>query len=289
MLAEIRHQIATAGRHVEQHGIDTLPAACASIPIEVFGALQIDRPPLAEPLLRSLPTMPGDDVQLLWTGAAGHTLLAHSLSFVRMLGSYLPSRAGQPRADLNVLDFGCGWGRLLRLTCKYVRPSRLWGVDPWDRSIELCKEHRVLGNLRMSPWIPRELDIPEEMDVVYAFSVFTHLPEEVATLALRTLTRHLRPGGRVLISVRPVEYWSWHDFTPTQSKGFSRERCEREHSSLGFTFVPLDRPPIEGIIAYGDTSMTVEFAQRLAAPLRLIAVEWSAVDTLQLILIFEKP
>ena len=35
--------------------------------------------------------------------------------------------------------------------------------------------------------------------------------------------------------------------------------------------------------------MTVDYAVRLAAPLRLVALEWSAVDTLQLVLVFEKP
>ena len=53
--------------------------------------------------------------------------------------------------------------------------------------------------------------------------------------------------------------------------------------------MPHNRPPIEGIDAYGDSSMTVDLVQRLAAPLRLVALEWSAVDALQLVLIFEKP
>ena len=34
--------------------------------------------------------------------------------------------------------------------------------------------------------------------------------------------------------------------------------------------------------------MTVEYARRLAAPLELIAIEWAAVDSLQLVLVFEK-
>jgi len=288
MLAEIQHQLRTAGDHLQDRGIESLPEACAAIPLEVFGAIQIDRPETADRLLHFLPTMPADDVQVLWTGASGHVLLAQSVAFVRTLASYFP-RTTRPTADASLLDFGCGWGRLLRLACKFVRPSHLWGVDPWDRSIELCKEHGVLGNLRMSPWIPREIDAPQDLDMACAFSVFTHLPAEVAVIALRTLTRHLVSGGRLLLTVRPIEYWAWHDFAGSAARGYSCQRAEAEHQNTGYTFVPHDRPPIEGIVAYGDSSMTVEYAERLATPLRLIAVECAAVDTLQLVLVFEKP
>jgi SAM-dependent methyltransferase len=289
MLVEIQHQLRTAADHLHSHGIDSLPEACATIPLEVFGAIQIDRPSTAQDLLNFLPTMPDDDAQVLWAGASGHVLLGQSLAFVRTLASYLPNRTLRPPADANLLDFGCGWGRQLRLACKFVRPSHLWGVDPWDRSIELCKEHRVLGDLRLSPWIPRELDVPRDLDVAYAFSVFTHLPEEVAVIALRTLTRHLVGGGRLLLTIRPVEYWAWHDFSSSRARGYSRERAEAEHRAGGYTFVPHDSPPTEGIVAYGDSSMTVSYAERLAAPLRLIGLECAAVDTLQLVLVFEKP
>jgi SAM-dependent methyltransferase len=289
MLAEIHTQLREAADHLQSRGIDSLPEACATIPLEVFGAVQIDRPDAAQPLLQFLPTMPADDVQLLWTGASGHALLAHSLAFVRTLAGHIPAWTNRSAADANLLDFGCGWGRLLRLACKLVRPSHIWGVDPWDRSIELCREHNVLGDLRISSWIPRELDVPFDLDVAYAFSVFTHLPEELAVIALRTLTRHLATGGRLLLSIRPVEYWAWHDFSASGARGYSRERAENEHRTSGYTFVPHDRPPIEGILAYGDSSMTVDYAVRLAAPLRLVALEWSAVDTLQLVLVFEKP
>ena len=289
MLVEIQHQLRTAADHLHSHGIDSLPEACATIPLEVFGAIQIDRPDTARQLLTFLPTMPGDDVQLLWTGASGHVLLAQSLAFMRTLASYVPSRTTRAVSDTSLLDFGCGWGRLLRLACKFVRPSHLWAVDPWDRSIELCKEHGVHGDLRLSPWIPRELDVPRNLDAAYAFSVFTHLPEEVAVIALRTLTRHLVSGGRLLLTIRPIEYWAWHDFSSSIARGYSRERAEADHRASGYTFVPHDRPPIEDIVAYGDSSMTVSYVERLAAPLRLIGLECAGVDTLQLVLVFEKP
>lgn len=288
MLSEIQQQLRTAGDYVQTHGVDSLPVACRCIPLEVFGSIQIDRPRYANSLLRSLPTMPSDDDQRLWAGAAGHVLLGHSTAFVRTLPGYLPHRPGRAAEDATVLDFGCGWGRLARLVCKFVRPSNLWGVDPWDRSIELCKEHGVLGTYRGSSWIPRDLDVPQDLDLIYAFSVFTHLPEEVAVTALRTLTRHMSQGARLLLSIRPVEYWAIHDFAAIASKGYSRQRCETEHARAGYTFAPHNLPPVDGIVTYGDTSMTVEYARRLAAPLELIALEWAAVDTLQVVLVFEK-
>jgi trans-aconitate methyltransferase len=288
MFTEIEHRLRSAADLLQARGLDALPVACRAIPLEIFGAIQIDRPEPAQQLLRFLPTMPSDDVQLLWTGSSGHTLLAQSIAFVRTLVAHLPIRLGSS-ADPTIFDFGCGWGRHLRLACKFIPPSRLWAVDPWDRSIELCKEHGVLGEVRMSSSIPRQLDVPEDFELVYAFSVFTHLPQEVAVISLRTLYRHMASGARLVLTIRPVEYWAWHNFSASTAKGYSRERSEAEHWRAGYSFVPSDHPKTEGIVTYGDTSMTVEFAQRLAAPLQLIAVEWSAVDTFQLVLVFEKP
>src|SRR5262245_12488039 len=256
MLAEIQQGLRDAADHLHAHGIDSLPAACHAIPLEVFGAIQIDRPEPAQPLLRFLPTMPSDDVQVLWTGASGHALLAQSVAFVRTMAAHLPTRAHRASTDAAVLDFGCGWGRLLRLVCKLVRPSRLWGVDPWDRSIALCEQHRVLGQVRISNWIPRQLDVPDDLDLVYAFSVFTHLPQEVAIIALRTLHRHMATGARLVLTIRPVEYWAHHDFTASKARGYSREASEAEHARGGYAFVPHDRPPVDGLVTSGDPSMT---------------------------------
>ena len=58
---------------------------------------------------------------------------------------------------------------------------------------------------------------------------------------------------------------------------------------MGYVFAPHDLPPVDGIVTYGDTSMKVEHACRLAAPLQLIALEWAPVDSLQLVLVVEKP
>ena len=93
---------------IERTESTPLPEACASIPLEVFGASKSIDPPSPTAPPGFLPTMPSDDVQLLWTGAAGHVLLAQSLSFVRTLGSYVPSRTPEPPSDRSFLISAVG-------------------------------------------------------------------------------------------------------------------------------------------------------------------------------------
>ena len=51
------------------HGVDAtgFPDLFKTIPLEVFGALQIDRPHFCERLTSVLPSMPADQVQIEWT------------------------------------------------------------------------------------------------------------------------------------------------------------------------------------------------------------------------------
>ena len=71
--------------------------------------------------------------------------------------------------------------RLIRLLYKYVPVNNIYGVDPWDKSIEICEESNIKANLYISEYIPRTLPTPQNIkfDFIMAFSVFTHLSEKV--------------------------------------------------------------------------------------------------------------
>ena len=156
-----------------------------------------------------------------------------------------------------ILDFGCGWGRIIRLMYYYSDVDRIYGVDPWDRSLEICTEDGVLGNLALSDYLPTSLPHGNEVfDLIYAFSVFTHLSERATKTALAALRQRISADGLLVITIRPVEYWalakSWDPSLPSES-------LTKTHEAAGFAFQPHNRSAVDGDITYGDTSMTFDW------------------------------
>jgi hypothetical protein len=229
-----------------------VPALLAGISLEDWGELLLDVPAAYPNLRDRFPSMPSDEVQDSWTGRHGTQLLAQSVWFTRWLVSEYEDATGMRIGEARVLDFGCGWGRLMRLLFKYVDVERIYGVDPWDESIRLCREHGVPGNLAISEYVPNELPFDGPFDLIYAYSVFTHLSEWTTQVALETLRRYIAPGGALAITIRPPDYWQYSG-QPTMVE---------EHQRRGFAFVPHKRAPIEGDITYGDTSMSTGYIQR---------------------------
>lgn len=57
------------------------------------------------------------------------------------------------------------------------------------QSIEQCEQHNVKANLALSQWVPRSLPFERQFDLIYAFSVFTHLSEKTVHVVLSTLRK----------------------------------------------------------------------------------------------------
>ena len=111
-----------------------------------------------------------------------------------------------------VLDFGCGCGRLARqLLQQPTPPARYLGIDLHRGMIEWCGahlapaapgfrfEHHDVYSAGLNPGEkPSTLPFPvadEDVSLVIACSVFTHLVEDQAVHYLRECRRVLRPGG----------------------------------------------------------------------------------------------
>ena len=111
--------------------------------------------------------------------------LKHSLSLI-----------GKDLQDFNnVLDFGCGCGRVLRYLYDLPERCHIHGTDIDREAIEWCRTN--LPRISFAVNNPRPpLQYPTgTFDLVYVFSVFTHLDEDYQFVWLTELKRVLKPGG----------------------------------------------------------------------------------------------
>lgn len=159
------------------------------------------------PALRSiLPGTPDEDIQLMFTGSKGDTVMREGYTIYRLFRDLYTRHIGPINQCSNILDFGCGWGRIIRFFMKDIEPSKLWGCDPVEKMIEICGEQNKWCNFtRTNLWPPSPYP-DNTFDFIYSFSVFSHLSEEMSNSQLADLTRILKPGGMLVVTTRSRDF-----------------------------------------------------------------------------------
>jgi SAM-dependent methyltransferase len=153
-----------------------------------------------------LPDVPDPALQAAWNGTSGGALAAQGAAFYRRLCERYARHGAVPLADASVLDFGCGWGRLTRMLARDVAPGRLYGCDPEQAILDVCRDTGVPARLARSEFLPERLPFDGPFDLAYAFSVFTHLSEAAHLRALDALHAAMAPGALLVVTVRPPAY-----------------------------------------------------------------------------------
>jgi len=259
-----------------------IPRLFTRIPLDVFGKLLLDVPSQYPNIKAFFPTMSSEQVQKNWTGAHGEELLVQSLAFVKTMIYSFGAITGKRIEEASVLDYGCGWGRLIRPLYKFIPFEKIYAIDPWDESIQECEKHHLKANIALSEWVPRSLPYERKFDLIFAFSVFTHLSEKTTNVVLQTLRKYIHEDGLLVITIRPKEYWHVHN------QGVLAPQMIKMHNERGFAFTPHNRDPIDGDVTYGDTSMSLSYFESHFSQWKIESVECNDVDSGQVIL-FLKP
>lgn len=261
--------------------INAVLAELRNLSLDHFGEFLIHLPNRAYPALsKALPPMASPEIQQAWTGASGMDLFRQTSAFVRQLENNYTRYAGKPLKNARIMDFGCGYGRIFRMLYYYQNPSQLWGVDAWRRSLDLCKESSLPGNFALSEAKPSRLPVGGgQFDLVFSFSVFTHLAPSAAEACLDAIRACLADGGLFVCTIRPVEFWAYID---AERKSNVARRMIREHEARGYAYLPHNGAEGE---TYGDCSIAFDYFNRPGW--KMLGYDWSVLDPYQVSVILQ--
>ena len=140
-----------------------------------------------------------------------------------------------------MLDFGCGYGRVLRAIVQHIEPRRVDVFDVDSQGVEFCADEFGVTGLHFTrPWDWSSVPF-SAYDLIWAGSVFTHLGEAFTREMLDLLRSLLRPGGVLVFSSHGDEaiHRAATGFFGDRFKA-QAPRIQADYAARGFCFLPYE-------------------------------------------------
>ena len=203
-----------------------------------------------------MPRFPHGKVQRAFVGYHDETAIReafvfyqHVKTFMLQLGQSLSTRSA-------VLDFGSGWGRLTRIFWNDVDEDCLYGVDVDPEVVSLCEMLGVPGQFQT---IEARGALPyadATFDLIISYSVFTHLPEVIASDWMRELSRVAKPGAILVFTVQPKRFLSMILEIPEDTSSIWLKGLSRCKSLIPGLLQAFDNGMLCQVPTSGGTSLT---------------------------------
>jgi len=159
------------------------------------------------------------------------------------------------------------------MLAKDLEAGGLYGCDPVEDILDVSRQSRVPAELARSEFLPEKLPFEEKFDLVFAFSVFTHISEAAHLASLKAIHDGLNPGGLFVVTIRPPAYI---DFNPLMQPAVDRLGPDRlrELRKPNYVFVPHHtegHPQFDDAaddpMSYGETVITLPYVRENWAPM----------------------
>jgi ubiquinone/menaquinone biosynthesis C-methylase UbiE len=94
----------------------------------------------------------------------------------------------------------------VRFFLREIEPHRLWGIDCLPAAIDVCTSTNRSAKFALVAPFPPTLFENDSLDLVFAYSVFSHLSEPAHLAWLGEFQRILKRGGLAILTTRSREY-----------------------------------------------------------------------------------
>jgi SAM-dependent methyltransferase len=247
------------------------------------------------------PPLPDEAVQSQFVGSCGPEAFVEARVFCSKLRVTARRHADKIRPRSKVLDFGVGWGRLYRMMLNYVVPENLVGVDIDKMCIDLCRKAMPYGTFAQNGIRPPLAFPGGSFDLIYAYSVFSHLAPETGGDWFRDFRRVLKPGGLfAFTTLKAAHLEVWHSLALSgksigHTKGFERAGFEydawRERLDAGAPlYLPVGGGDCRDASFYGETILSLPAVKTLAGESGLEVRRFEEGDDLpQAFVVLQRP
>jgi len=220
------------------------------------------------------PGFPSAELQATIVGSSNEQALKEAGVFYKHVKRLYRNLNRGDIADAAILDFGVGWGRYARMFARDVGFGQVYGVDVVPNMLDVCRQTRIPASLSL---IAPSGQLPfrdEFVDIAYAYSVFTHLPERVAEHWINEIYRVTKPGGLLVMTVEPKRFITFCRGLTAENAASSPwyrglrdvvarfPNAERDFDEGKFVYFPTGGGPQLPPDIYGDACISENYMRR---------------------------
>jgi ubiquinone/menaquinone biosynthesis C-methylase UbiE len=220
-----------------------------------------------------LPGFPPDEFQRNSVGSSGEHPLREAFNFYCEIKRYMASLGRTLTPNSRLLDFGCGWGRIIRFFLKDVVAENLYGIDVDPQMMDICIQTVRHGNYSLVRPLPPSGLAENSLDIVYAYSVFSHLGESAHIKWVEEFSRILKPGGILLVtthsrsfiefcrSLRGQEH-TFYWYKLLANSFLDTEAALADYDSGKFLYSPTSGGEVRDASFYGEAVISPGYVKR---------------------------